>query len=98
MMTMMHNQKNWAISTAIAERVIPEIQNIVSSMSSSGNRDTEANSSPDSQENTERHNGFKTKITKKDSRSACDLRTTRDSSPYMYRINVSEDYRFSSDV
>ena len=30
---------NGAISTAISERVIPEIQNIVSSMSSSGNRD-----------------------------------------------------------
>ena len=45
MMSMMHNQINRAISSAIAERVIPEIQNIVSSMSSSGNRDTEASSS-----------------------------------------------------
>ena len=52
-------------------------------MSSSGNRDTEAGSSPNGQENTERHNGFKTKSTKKVSRSACDLRVTRDSSPYM---------------
>ena len=84
MMFMMHNQINRAISTAIAERVIPEIQNIVSSMSSSGNRDTEASSSSNSQENTERQNGFKTKITKNDSRSACDLRATRDSSPYSY--------------
>ena len=42
MMSMMHNQIHRAFSTAIAERVIPEIQNIVSSMSSSGNRDTEA--------------------------------------------------------
>ena len=42
MMSMMHNQIHRAISTAIAERVIPEIQNIVSSMSSSGNGDTEA--------------------------------------------------------
>ena len=41
MMSMMHSQINRAISTAIAERVIPEIQNIVGSMSSSGNRDTE---------------------------------------------------------
>ena len=41
MMSMVHNQINRAISTAISERVIPEIQNIVSSMSSSGNRDTE---------------------------------------------------------
>ena len=86
MMSMMHNQTNRAISTAIAERVIPEIQNIVSSMSSSGNRDTEASSSPNSQENTEKYNGFKTKITKKDSRSACDLRATRDSSPYTSKL------------
>ena len=35
MMYMMHNQINIATNTAIAERVIPEIQNIVSSMSSS---------------------------------------------------------------
>ena len=40
MMSMVHNQINRAISTAISEGVIPEIQNIVSSMSSSGNRDT----------------------------------------------------------
>ena len=34
MMSMVHNQINRAISTAISGRVIPEIQNIVSSMSS----------------------------------------------------------------
>ena len=49
MMSMVHNQINRAISTAISERVIPEIQNIVSSMSSSGNRDTEASMPPSSQ-------------------------------------------------
>ena len=32
MMSMMHNQINRAISAAIAERVIPEIQNILGSM------------------------------------------------------------------
>ena len=82
MMSMMNNQINRAISTAIAERVIPEIENIVSSMSSSGNRDSEASSSPNSQEITEGNNGFKSKIINKDSRSACDLRATRDSSPH----------------
>ena len=51
-------------------------------MPSSGNQDTEASLSPDGQENTERNSGFKTQITKKDSRSACDLRVPRDSSPY----------------
>ena len=50
MMSIMHTQINRAITSAIAERVIPEIQNIVNSMSSSGNRDTESGLSPDSQE------------------------------------------------
>ena len=53
MMSMVHSQINRAINTAISERVIPENQNIVSSMSSSGNRDTEASMSPSSQENKE---------------------------------------------
>ena len=66
MISMLHSQINRAISAAKAERIIPEIQNIVSSMSSSGNQDTEASLSPNSQENTERNNGFKSKITKKD--------------------------------
>ena len=70
MMSMMHNQINRAISAAIAERVNPEIQNKVSSMSSSGNRDTEASSSPNSKEIDGGNDGFKSKITKKDSRSA----------------------------
>ena len=54
-----------SINTAIAERVIPEIQNIVSSISSSGNRDTEVSSSPNSQEKAKVNNGFRNKITKK---------------------------------
>ena len=76
MMSMMHSQIIRAISNAIPEKVIPEIQNIVSSMSSSGNRDTEVSVSPNSQENRECSSGFKSKFTKKDSRSACDLRDT----------------------
>ena len=42
MMTMMHSQINRAIISAIFDRVIPEIKSIMSSMSSSGNMDTEA--------------------------------------------------------
>ena len=83
MMSMVHNQINRAISTAISERVIPEIQNIVSSMSSSGNRDAEASVSPGSQENRENSSGLKTKITKKDSRSVGDLRDTTGRGSYM---------------
>ena len=65
MMSMVHNQINKAISSAITERVVPEIQNIVSSMSSSGYRDTEASVSPDSQENRQGDiSGLKTKLAK----------------------------------
>ena len=83
MMSMMHSQINRAISNAIAERVIPEIQNIVSSMSSSGNRDTEASALPNSQENRECSSRFKSKFAKKDSQSACDLRDIAGRSHYM---------------
>ena len=62
MMSMMHSQINRAISNAITERGFPEIQNIVSSMSSSGNRDTEASASPNSQEHSECSSGFKSKF------------------------------------
>ena len=77
MLSMMHSQINRAISAAIAERVIPEIQNIVSSISFSGNQDTEASLSPNSQENTERNNGFKSKVQKKTRGPPVILETTR---------------------
>ena len=81
MMAMMHSQIIRAISSAIAERVIPEIQNMVSS-SSSGNRDTESGSSSNNQENNNATTGFKSKFTKKDCRSAFDLRDTEHLNPY----------------
>ena len=84
MMSMMHFQINGALTTTISDRIIPEIRKIVSSMSSSGKRDTEASLSPNSQENRENTTGPKTKSTKKDSRSACELRDTDDSSPYSH--------------
>ena len=84
MMSMVHTQIHRAISTAISERGIPEIQNIVSSMSSSGNRDTETSMSPGSPENRENTSGMKSQLTKKDSRSACDLIDTAGRGPYMY--------------
>ena len=81
---MMHSQINRAISSALSDRVIPESKNVVSLMSSSANRDTEAGSSPNSQENRENNPGLKTKFTKEDSRSVGDLRDTRDCSPYNF--------------
>ena len=82
MMSMMHSQISRAINNAITDRVIPEIQNIVSSMSSSGNRDTEDSVSPNSQENRECSSGFKSKFAKKDSQSACDLKDIAGHSHY----------------
>ena len=83
MMSMMHSQNKRAISSAFSERVIPEIQSIISSISS-GNRDTESGSSSNNHENNTGTTGFKTKITKKECRSAFDLRDTEDLSPYIY--------------
>ena len=88
MMSMVHSQINRAINTAISERVIPEIPKIVSSMSSSGNRDTEASMSPCSQENRANPSGLRSKITKKDSRSVGDLRDTAASGHYTYLPSV----------
>ena len=76
MMSIMQSQKNRAITTALAERVIPEIQNIANSMSFTGHRNTEDSMSPNSQENRENASGPKTKIARKDSRSVGDLRDT----------------------
>ena len=62
--------------------MIPEIQNAMGTLSS-GQTDTESGSSPNNQEDREVSNGLKTKITKKDSWSAFDLRDTEDLSPYI---------------
>ena len=83
MMSLMHTQINSVINTAIAERVIPEIQNIANSMSSTGRRVIEASMSPNSQENRENASGPKIKIAKKDSRSVGDLRDTAGCGSYM---------------
>ena len=73
-MSMMHSQISRAITTAIAERVIPQIQKIANSMSFTGHRDTEASMSPNIQENKKNASGPKIKIAKKDSWSVDDLR------------------------
>ena len=82
LMNILQVQITRAINSAINDRVIPEIQNAMCTLSS-GQRDTEYGSSPNNQENREGSNGLKTKITKKDSRSPFDLRDTEGQSPYM---------------
>ena len=90
-MSMMHTQINRANKSAISEKVIPENRNIVSSMSS-GLRDTESGRSSNNQENRVETNGFITKITKKDCRSAFDLSATEDLSPYMWNSKIKAFY------
>ena len=86
MMSMMHSQINRAITAAIAERVIPEIQNIAYSMSSTKQRDSEASLSPNSQEHRESASGPKIKIAKKYSRSVGDLRDTTGHGAHRYEL------------
>ena len=81
LMSVMHFQINRAISAAINDRFIPEIQSIMGSLSSS-HRDTESGLLGNSQTNNDQPNGLKTKRTKKDSRTAFDLSDTKDLSPY----------------
>ena len=76
-----------AISSAINGRVIPEIQNAIGTLSS-GERDTQSGSSPNNQEDRQGSDGFKTEITKKDSRSAFHLRDRDDLSPYNRQSRV----------
>ena len=70
------------INSAINDRVIPELQNAMGTLSL-GQRDTESGWSPNNQEGREGSNGLQTKVTTKDSRSACDLRDTEGLNPYM---------------
>ena len=86
MMSNMHSQINRAITTAIAERVIPDIQNIANSMSSTGHRDNEASMSPNSQKNKENASRPKIKIAKKDTRSVGDFRDTTGCGSYTWHF------------
>ena len=81
LMNILQVQITKAINSAIKNGVIPEIQNAMGTLSS-GQRDTESGSSQNVQEDREGSNGLKTKIRKKDSRSACNLRDTEGRSLY----------------
>ena len=69
-------QINRAIGSAINDRVLPEIQNMI------GNLHADQNGTGTGFGNAWKEP--KTKFTKKDSRSACDLRENADFTPYMY--------------
>ena len=81
MMDLMQSQITRAISSAISERIIPEIQNMVENLPLGQN-----GVGPDTSLNEDRvrsaWENTNTRLTKKDSRSACDLREHSDVSPY----------------
>ena len=79
MMSIMHPQINRANSSAIDEKVIPEIHNMRSLPLRNG--DVQASSSSNSQENRENTTGLKPKFSKKDFRFAFDLGDIEDRSP-----------------
>ena len=82
MMDLMQSQISRAISSAISERVIPEIQNMVENLPLS-QHDVEPCTSTNEEGIRDAWKNTNTRLTKKDSRSACDLREHTDVSPYM---------------
>ena len=98
MLDLMHSQISRAISSAISERIIPEIQNMVKNLPLR-QRSVEPCTSTNEDGIRNVWKNANTKLAKKDSRSACDLRdhtdnvpyTSVDSQPY-HRKNVFDKY------
>ena len=86
MMDFMQTQISRAINSAISERIIPEIQNMMGSSTL-----VQQGIGPSSSLNEDEIGNMwkNTKLTKKDSRSACDLRDHTDTIPYRY-LQLSE--------
>ena len=80
MMDLMHSQISRAISSAISESIIPEIQNMVENLPLSQHVVEPCTSiNEDGIKNVWKN--ANAKLTKKDSRSACDLRDHMDNVP-----------------
>ena len=82
MIDLMQSQISRAICSAISERIIPEIQNMVENLPLS-QRGVEPSTFTNEEGIGNVWNSANTKFTKKDSRSACDLREHTDNAPYM---------------
>ena len=82
MMDLMQSQISRAISSAISERIIPEIQNLVENLPL-GQHGVGPCTSTNEEGIRSAWKNTNTRLTKKDSRSACDLRDHTDVSPYM---------------
>ena len=81
MMDFMQNQISRAINCAISERIIPEIQNMVGNLPLN-QHGVGPSTSFDENRTGNMWKNTNEKITKKDSRSACDLRDHTDFFPY----------------
>ena len=81
MMDLMQSQISRAISSAISKRIIPEIQNMVENLPLN-QHDVEPCTSTNEEGIRNAWKNTNTRLTKKDSRSACDLREHTDNSPY----------------
>ena len=86
MMDLMQTQITRAISSAISERIIPEIQNMVENLPL-GQHGVEPGMSLNEDGVRSAWESTNTRLTKKDSRSACDLRVHSDVSPYRFSPN-----------
>ena len=84
MMDLMQSQITRAISSAISERIIPEIQNMVENLPLS-QHGVEPGTSLNEDGVRNAWENTNTRLTKKDSRSACDLRVHSDVSPYIFQ-------------
>ena len=82
MMDLIQSQISRAISSAISERIIPEIQNMVENLPLS-QHGVEPCTSTNEDGIGKVWKNTNTRLTKKDSRSACDLRVQPDHVPYM---------------
>ena len=82
MKDLMHSQISRVISSAISERIFPEIQNMVENLSLS-QHGVEPCTSANEDGIRNVWKNANTRLTKKDSRSACDLRDHTDNVPYM---------------
>ena len=91
---MMHSTINRAIRSAISERVIPESVTLMVSLSS-GQRDTESESSFNNRGTSEETTGLNPKLPRKNSRTVFGLRDTGDLNFYMYSANLRVPIWFS---
>ena len=89
MIDLMQSQISRAISSAISERIIPEIQNMVENLPL-GQHGVEPCTSTNEEGIRSSWENTNTRLTKKDSRSAWDLRDHTDVSPYNITPNCSQ--------